>query len=130
RVRSAMAPGPGQRLVLFSGSYNGNTSPNLSDTDEWDGQTWTLRGTLPGPNHRSSHAMVYDALRDRTLLFGGEGAADVEELWGYVQPHPPQVDQQPHDAVACSGQSVTFTISASSLDPIQYQWRRGGSPIA
>jgi hypothetical protein len=69
----------------------------LSDTWQWDGQTWTQLATngprvfqqsmaydpsrgvtvlygqvdVPGPGRRGMHAMAYDAKRRRVVLFGG-----------------------------------------------------------
>lgn len=59
-----------QRAVLFGG-WNGTNL--LDQTWEWDGAagTWTQRTPAVRPPARYSHAMVYDASRQRVLLFGG-----------------------------------------------------------
>lgn len=72
--------------VLFGGE---GLSGLLSDTWEWDGATWTQPiAQTPTPTHtpnaptvtptptdrpaaRQAHALVYDAQRQRTTLFGG-----------------------------------------------------------
>jgi len=51
------------RVVLFGGAV-------LSDTWEWDGYNWTQRFPLQSPSARSAHDMVYDAARERIVLFG------------------------------------------------------------
>ncbi|MDA7936702.1 hypothetical protein N9B90_02065, partial [bacterium] len=67
--------------VMFGG---GNPSP-LDDTWEWDGNGWTERVLAgPLPPSRSEHAMVYDPLRQRTLMFSGwNGTTNVDDFWEY-----------------------------------------------
>ena len=45
----------------------------MSDTWEYDGTTW-VKSSITSPPARSVHAMVYDAGRKRTVVFGGMGA--------------------------------------------------------
>jgi hypothetical protein len=63
-----------QRTVLFGGFGNGPSGTFLSDTWEYDGVTWTPRISNPSPQPRGLHAMTYDALSARIMLFGGYGA--------------------------------------------------------
>ncbi len=64
-----------QRIVLFGGFVAGpssNPTPvAVADTWEWNGVTWQSLGGLAGPSARGRHAMVYDAARQRVVLFGG-----------------------------------------------------------
>lgn len=59
-------------VVLFGGDlFNGTTS---SETWEWNGSTWTQRAVGgPAPSPRYYHAMAYDSMREKTVLFGGFG---------------------------------------------------------
>ena len=59
------------RLVLFGGLQSSNgTTGVVGDTWEWDGTSWTqIEETGPAP--RCGHAMAYDSLKQRILLFGG-----------------------------------------------------------
>jgi len=62
--------------------YGGNTTDDQAVTDmwRWDGQRWseiTLTGPTPGA--RFGAAMVYDAARNRTVLFGGR--RDDKSIW-------------------------------------------------
>jgi hypothetical protein len=60
------------RVVLFGG--NVNFSPYYAaDTWEWNGSTWTQDTSTPAPAGRTLHAMAYDSLRGRVVLFGGLG---------------------------------------------------------
>ncbi len=59
-------------VVLFSGCRTAfGCSSSRSDTWKYDGSGW--EETIPevSPNARSSHAMNYDALRGRSVLFAG-----------------------------------------------------------
>lgn len=69
-----------QRIVLFGGALifnNGNNVAYLADTWEWDGATWqqpfVSTGSSPPP--RAGHAMAYDPVRNRVVLFGGADTA-------------------------------------------------------
>jgi hypothetical protein len=59
--------------VLFGGSSESQ------DTWEWNGNTWTRRATV-GPSGRMLHALVYDSVRQVTLLIGG-GSPISDETW-------------------------------------------------
>lgn len=73
--------------VLFGG-YASTTTTQLGDTWEWNGTAWAQRTPTLAPAARRSHAMVYDAARQRVVLFGGLGAggalADTWEWDGSV----------------------------------------------
>jgi galactose oxidase-like protein len=47
----------------------------FADTWTWDGTEWTQVADT-GPAARSGHALVYDDVRKRAVLFGGRGAAN------------------------------------------------------
>jgi hypothetical protein len=71
-----------QKVVMFGGaSAPGNA------TWEWDGQTgrWELRQQMGGtrPSPRWGHAMAYDALRFRTIMYGGidDTGGSNSEVW-------------------------------------------------
>jgi Galactose oxidase, central domain len=62
------------RVVLFGGLGPGESSNRLlQDTWEWDGVEWTQRRIDQAPPGRCSHAMTFDAVRTRVVLFGGLG---------------------------------------------------------
>ena len=69
-----------RRLILFGGS-SALSNDTFADTWEWNGSTrsWQLGGS--GPGARRAHAMAYDAVRDRTILFGGQDAD--ARTWAY-----------------------------------------------
>jgi hypothetical protein len=71
-----------QRTVLFGGSQTFPSSQTLGDTWEWDGVTWVQRSPALAPSPRFAHAMTYDPVRRRVLLFGGFDVAGASnETW-------------------------------------------------
>ncbi|MBI4712504.1 MAG: hypothetical protein HY762_04270 [Planctomycetes bacterium] len=65
-----------QRIVLFGGStydFNIGSWVYLNDTWEWDGTDWLQHYSTVTPTARNLHAMAYDSLRGKTVLFGGVG---------------------------------------------------------
>ncbi len=75
-------PGAG-RTLMFGGTATGcsTTGNTCADLWAWDGNSWELlhkwSESAPdaSPAPRSYFAMTYDALRRRTLVFGGQGAS-------------------------------------------------------
>jgi len=59
------------RVVLFGGHGGNSGGGYLSDTWELDGKNWTQIKPTTSPPYRYSHAMTYDAARQRVVLFGG-----------------------------------------------------------
>jgi N-acetylneuraminic acid mutarotase len=64
-----------KKIVLFGGFDNAGTF--FRDLWEWDGDSGTWMNRTPAvppmswPDARANHAAVYDARRDRTVIFGG-----------------------------------------------------------
>ncbi|MCA8950469.1 MAG: hypothetical protein KDE27_13270 [Planctomycetes bacterium] len=59
------------RTVLFGGGTS--AGQELGDTWEWDGAAWRDRSAF-GPSPRQFHALAFDDMRQRCLLFGGSSA--------------------------------------------------------
>ena len=85
RVRHAMAYDSARGfVVLFGGldaSGSGGSLVAKSDTWEWDGTAWHLRTPAHSPSARTSHAMAYDSVRHKTVLFGGFGSSVFGDTW-------------------------------------------------
>lgn len=62
------------KTVLFGGT-TGFVGGEFGDTWEWNGSTWSLRATSGPAPARLLHALAYDQLRQRTVLFGGESGS-------------------------------------------------------
>jgi hypothetical protein len=72
RAGHAMAYDAARREVVLFGGFGGNPVPGvLGDTWVWDGTTWTQRTPSASPGPRAGHAMAYDPIRQRVILFGG-----------------------------------------------------------
>jgi hypothetical protein len=85
RAGHAMAfDGRRGRTVLFGGCVGGSLSSCsdlVGDTWEYDGESWEQRNPLHSPAARYSHAMAYDSLRGKVVLFGGDDGAANAETW-------------------------------------------------
>lgn len=67
-------------LVLFGGLLL--PGGVMNDTWTYDGVTWTQRSPGNVPPARSQHAMCYDSLRQRVVLFGGQsGGMPFGDTW-------------------------------------------------
>jgi len=79
-----------QRMVLFGGCYRGNPSICYNDTWEYDGTDWMQIDTPVSPSLRGISAMVFDASRNKVVLFSGyrnpsnPGWSSVlQDMWEY-----------------------------------------------
>jgi hypothetical protein len=73
-----------RRVTVLFGGQSGPTNTNLDQTWVWDGTHWThVVLTGPHPSARAYHALAYDPLRERVVLFGGgaDGAAVLNDTW-------------------------------------------------
>jgi hypothetical protein len=72
-----------QKTVLFGGCDNNNGGGVFNnETWEWDGTNWTLRSPTTSPSVRNSHAMAYDSVNKKIVLFGGNnGTVYNDEMW-------------------------------------------------
>jgi uncharacterized protein (TIGR03437 family) len=62
-------------VVLFGGCCGGEGRlGHRNDTWVWDGQRWMEKQPARRPPARAGHAMVYDSIRQRVVLFGGQDA--------------------------------------------------------
>jgi hypothetical protein len=83
RHRMAFDEGAGT-LVLYGGTKPGaagESDETLDDMWLWDGKVWTKRDAK-GPGKRRLHAMTYDSVSKRVLLYGGsQGTGYEADLW-------------------------------------------------
>src|SRR5262249_58787461 len=54
----------------------------LADTWEWDGANWLQRLPAQSPPPRWAHALAYDAVHGRTVLFGGANSTFIPSAYG------------------------------------------------
>jgi hypothetical protein len=71
-----------ERVVLFGGRSMCVNAMALDDTWEWDGRRWEHRDARNRPQPRWFHAMAFDWVRGRVLLFGGsDGTTVYTDTW-------------------------------------------------
>ncbi len=68
------------RVVLFGGRSVPGSAVLPNETWEWNGSSWT-QVAVSGPPARHLHAMSYDALRGKTVLFGGLNGSPFGDTW-------------------------------------------------
>ena len=102
------------RTVLFGG-YDTSTPFLLrADTWEWDGGNWMRRSPGNGPPARFGHALAYDLLRGRTVLFGG-GISSTQQL----------ADTWEWDGVTWTAPATTLSPPARAAHALAYDALRG-----
>jgi hypothetical protein len=95
------------RTVLFGGAAQlGSTT--FADTWEYDGSNWTRVLPPTSPPARWVHAMAYDVMRARTVLFGGSGVGGAD-TWEYDGRSWTQVLPASSPA-ARSGHAMTYDL--------------------
>jgi hypothetical protein len=71
RTRTAMVYETSRGRVLLFGGTNNYGWAGFSDTWAWNGTAWQQLAPSVVPPARNGHGLAHDALRGRTLLFGG-----------------------------------------------------------
>lgn len=85
RSSTVMVYDSADEVIILFGGYNGTQW----DSDTWifdcNTETWTEVTPAHSPYGRGSHAMVYDSINDKVLLFSGYGStgANVADTWSY-----------------------------------------------
>lgn len=70
------------RMLVFGGYQLTGSSPSyLGDLWEWRGGAWLERTPGPVPRPRIGHAMAFDELRGRVVLFGGRALAALPSVY-------------------------------------------------
>lgn len=76
------------QTVLFGGGPITGGATSYDDTWVYDGTTWTQPSTITTrPPARQNHAMAFDSIRGKVVLFGGEffggGADTLADTWEF-----------------------------------------------
>jgi hypothetical protein len=84
RARGAMAFDPLRGVaVLFGGGRSALGIGATDETWEYDGIDWRLAQPASRPAPRIGHSMVWDAVRQRIVLFGAASGPEADETWEY-----------------------------------------------
>lgn len=97
RANYAIAYDPTRGVTVLFGGIVFHPTTNAfagssAETWEWDGSAWTQR-SIPGPSARNTHAMAYDPVSQRVVLYGGTAGAS--EMWSYDGVAWTQIPQAP-----------------------------------
>ena len=85
RSSTVMVYDSADEVIILFGGHNGTEW----DSDTWvfdcNTETWTEVTPAHSPYGRGSHAMVYDSVNDRVLLFSGYGSIgpEIADTWAY-----------------------------------------------
>lgn len=82
REQHSAVTDPGDRRVIVFGGNDGAYRNDCWELALDEPRRWTLlaaTGTPPSP--RASHAAVYDAARDRMILYGGTNGSSLADTW-------------------------------------------------
>ncbi len=98
REQHAMAYDAERSKVVLFGGVDIYKPGSYGDTWEWNGSEWIQRYPTNSPPPRHRHAMAYDSIRQKTVLFGG--------LFG---------DEPYNDTWEWDG--INWTMIETSIDP-------------
>lgn len=86
RHRMAFDKAHGEVVLLGGSGVKTSEDPGfnvLADTWVWDGESWMQR-EAEGPGKKLMHAMTYDEMRQRVILYGGgDGESSQPDLWAW-----------------------------------------------
>ncbi|HEY0685485.1 MAG TPA: PQQ-dependent sugar dehydrogenase [Steroidobacter sp.] len=94
--------------------------------------------TLSGPAYNTATGFAtgiaslvdIEVGRDGSLYYLARGNGGELYRVRYTANSAPSITEQPVSVTVTAGQPATFAVSASGVQPLQYQWRRNGVAIA
>lgn len=124
----ASAPGGNRTTNAQHLVSHASGTPTLGVNQEANGSQWVLLGTWPFAAGTDGYVRVTDVMPESS---GNIVVADAVR-WQFQPPLPlaPVILQPPQGGEIFTGQSVTFTATATGTLPLSYQWRFNGVPLA
>ncbi|HLG19827.1 MAG TPA: immunoglobulin domain-containing protein [Bdellovibrionota bacterium] len=116
-----------RNVIRFGGSRDDFLSHFPTETWAWNGTSWEIVATT-GPGARWHPAMAYDSARASVVLFGGSDPVETNltDTWEWAVPEP-VITEQPLSQTVELGQSVTLSVTATSVNPeLHYFWYKNG----
>lgn len=117
------------KIMLFGGQQVGGLFPN--DTWEWDGTTWTQLdpGGGSAPPGRYGHALAYDPVLGRIVMFGGWLSTNLGNTWAWngtswslvTTNGPPARDQHSMAFDHCTNSVVVYGGKGANYTPVN-EW--------
>jgi len=101
-----------------------NSTTTLNDT-AWSLQDFDI--SAYADNQPTVYIRWVMGSTDGSWTYCGWNIDDVQ-IWGLTSCTGPSIGAHPQSATRCSGQSVTFNVTASG-GTLSYQWRKGGTNI-
>lgn len=120
----------GSRAVLFGGS-NLATTTFYQDTWVWNGTAWQSLNPPARPPAMWLHAMAYDSLRHRTVLFGGRTASSADAqtwefdgtTWAQIAPLHRSPPNKEHMAMAFdAARGKVVLVHAEGPQTLTWEW--------
>lgn len=104
------------RLVMFGGATF-ERGPGQPQGDLWESDRggWAEVERERGPRARRGHAMAYDPVRQRTVMFGGRGATLLDDTWewdGAAWTTPQVTGERP---AARSGHAMAYVPARATV---------------
>ncbi len=113
------------KVVMFGGTREDPQTLG-DDTDEYSGPAGWRSLFASGPPPRARHAMVYDSVHGKMVLFGGaSGDTQYNDTWELIV-HGPEFPRQPQNTNGPACGEVSFSAAVTGVGPLQYQWRKDG----
>jgi len=102
-----------------------NPNTTMSET-AWSQQDYDI--SAYADNQATVYIRWVMGTTDNGWTYCGWNIDDIQ-IWGLSSCSGPSFSQQPQSATRCSGQSVTFSVTAAGSGTLTYQWRKGGNDI-
>lgn len=134
RVPLAITSSPTNRTIAIGNSTTFNVAAQGSTSLSYQ---WRMNGTnLPGAitsaltiaNAQAANIGSYDVIV--TDISGSVTSSPATTLNITGVPIAPSITSQPQNLVINVGATASFTVKAIGTEPLAYQWRLNGSPIA
>ncbi len=84
RIEHSMAyDSTNNKIVLFGGVKTGYVRDDETWVYDVASDTWTKMNPITKPSARTAHAMTYDSVNNKVVLFGGDDGTKNDETWVY-----------------------------------------------
>jgi hypothetical protein len=122
RESHAMTFDSNRGVVVLYGGVLEDPQARREYTWEWNGLRWVVGETEGfGERRRIAPAMIYDEVRDETVLFGGIEYGRVRDDTQIYRGQHGFVEQ-PQTQAAVKGSEVTFHVEVRAPEGATYQW--------
>src|SRR5262249_42287178 len=147
RMTPALSPSPRQghnvvydstnKAVLLFGGFDSATAKYYNDlwVYQYATNTWTPVSTPASPSGRRAGAMTYDALRQRTVLYGGASSTLLHDAWtlqlqaSSVATAPPLLTSLLPSSTSAGDPGFTLTVTGAYFtDSSVVQWMGAARP--